>query len=50
MTTRDEIRPLTMGELETVCRALADTTQGLIGSEIGLVLRLSMPIENAHFC
>lgn len=38
-TTRDEIRPLAVGELETLCRALADTTGGLIGSEIGHVLQ-----------
>ena len=34
-----ETKPLTSGQLETVCKALADTNEGLTGSEIGHILR-----------
>ncbi len=39
MQTRRKPRPFSAGELESVCKALADTSTGLTGSEIGDILR-----------
>ena len=35
MPTRRELKPFTAGQLEAVCQVLADTNEGLTGSEIG---------------
>lgn len=39
MPTRRKPRPFTPGQLQAICQVLADTTEGLTGSEIGHVLR-----------
>ena len=39
MSTKQAPQPFSAAELESVCKALADTSAGLTGSEIGQVLR-----------
>ncbi|HZG41491.1 MAG TPA: TIGR02391 family protein, partial [Longimicrobium sp.] len=39
MSTKQRPQPFSAAELESLCKALADTTSGLTGTEIGQVLR-----------
>lgn len=39
MQTRQKPKPFTLGQLQAICRVLADTDEGLTGSEIGHLLR-----------
>ncbi len=41
-----ETKPLTSGQLETVCKALADTNEGLTGSEIVLIRKYFKSLIN----
>lgn len=39
MAIRRKRKPFTLGQLQSICQVLADTNQGLSGSEIGHILR-----------